>query len=120
MLASNIAKGELLESPAVGAHGFLLKDASLDETARTIRDVVSGRIYVPNEILLPHPDAEQLLSGMPEYSRLTPRQMQVARKLAKGARTRQIARDVNLSEGTVKLHLGADFLRLRPISSSSS
>jgi DNA-binding NarL/FixJ family response regulator len=55
MLASNIAKSELLESLAVGAHGFVLKDASLEESALAIRDVVSGRIYVPNEIHLPPP-----------------------------------------------------------------
>ncbi len=113
MLASNIAKSELLESLAVGAHGFLPKDASLEEAVLAIRDVASGRIYVPNEIHLPPPDAAQLLSGMPEYSRLTPRQMQVARELARGARTKQIARDLNLSEGTVKLHLGAIFRVLR-------
>ena len=114
MLASNIAKSELLESLAAGAHGFLLKDASLEETALAIRDVVSGRIYVPNEIHVPPaPDAAQFLSSTPEYSRLTPRQMQVARELARGARTKQIARDLNLSEGTVKLHLGAIFRVLR-------
>lgn len=110
MLASNIAKSELLESLAVGAHGFVLKDASLEESALAIRDVVSGRIYVPNEIHLPPLlDAAQLLSSTPEYSRLTPRQIQVALELAKGARTKQIARDLKLSEGTVKLHLGAIF-----------
>lgn len=115
MLASNIAKSELLESLAVGAHGFVLKDASLEESALAIRDVVSGRIYVPNEIHLPPPllDAAQLLSSTPEYSRLTPRQIQVALELAKGARTKQIARDLKLSEGTVKLHLGAIFRVLR-------
>ena len=114
MLASNIAEIELLESLAAGAHGFLLKDASLEETALAIRDVVSGRIYVPNEIHVPPaPDAAQFLSSTPEYSRLTPRQMQVARELARGARTKQIARDLNLSEGTVKLHLGAIFRVLR-------
>lgn len=114
MLASNIAESELLESLAAGAHGFLLKDASLEETALAIRDVVSGRIYVPNEIHVPPaPDAAQFLSSTPEYSRLTPRQMQVARELARGARTKQIARDLNLSEGTVKLHLGAIFRVLR-------
>jgi DNA-binding NarL/FixJ family response regulator len=35
--------------------------------------------------------------------------MEVARELATGARTKQIARTLNLSEGTVKLHLSAIF-----------
>ncbi len=61
----------------------------------------------------PPPDAAELLSGTPEYSRLTPRQIQVARELARGARTKQIARDLKLSEGAVKLHLGAIFRVLR-------
>jgi len=53
LLASNIARNELLESLAAGAHGFFPKNASLEETVLAIRDVMSGRIYVPNEIHLP-------------------------------------------------------------------
>lgn len=112
LLASDIAKQDLLESLAVGAHGFLLKSAPLADLASGIRDVVSGRIHVPAEIHLPLPDAATLPSGIPDYERLSPRQMQVARELALGARTKQIARKLNLSEGTVKLHLSAIFRAL--------
>jgi len=112
LLANDIAKSELLESLAAGAHGFLLTTAPLADLANGIRDVVSGRIHVPAEIHLPLPDAAKLASGVPDYKRLSPRQLQVARELAKGARTKQIARKLDLSEGTVKLHLSAIFRAL--------
>lgn len=112
LLANDITKRELLETLATGAHGILLTNAPLAALANGIRDVMSGRIHVPAEIHLPLPDAAQLPSGVPDYKRLSPRQMQVARELAKGARTKQIARKLDLSEGTVKLHLSAIFRAL--------
>jgi DNA-binding NarL/FixJ family response regulator len=42
-----------------------------------------------------------------ELARLSPRQLDVARALATGATTKVIAYDLNMAEGTVKLHLSA-------------
>ena len=107
-IAANAANRDLLESIAMGAHGIILRNSSLDDIAIAIREAVAGRIYVPAEIHEASAGA-QLHSGAPDYSRLSLRQMQVARELSSGKSTKEIARSLALSEGTVKLHLSAIF-----------
>lgn len=107
-IAANAANRDLLQSIALGAHGAILQDSALDDIARAIREVLSGRIYVPAEIHEAFAGV-QLHSGAPNYSRLSLRQLQVARELSGGKSTKQIARNLKLSEGTVKLHLSAVF-----------
>ncbi len=43
---------------------------------------------------------------------LTPRQIEVIKKLALGLQNKQIAHEMNLSEATVKLHMSGLFFRL--------
>lgn len=43
---------------------------------------------------------------------LTPRQIEVVKKLALGLQNKQIAHEMNLSEATVKLHMSGLFFRL--------
>lgn len=81
-----------------GAKGYLLKDAEPEELLRAIRAVNQGQKYIPPQI------GAKLLERMatPE---LTEREFEVLRLLAQGKSNQEIAKALNVVEGTVKFHL---------------
>lgn len=91
------------EAVAVGAAGFLLKDASPDEIARALDAAVRGELVVDPRVtraLLRRPEADPL--GV-----LTPTEAEIAALIATGAANAEIAAALHLSHGTVKNHVSA-------------
>jgi len=92
-----------------GAHGYISKSAGSAEMMKGIRSVLDGDIFVAPpvsaaEATLVKPgdfDAERL------RSQLTPRQRDVLAMLRQGKSNKEVARDLNLAEITVKLHVTA-------------
>ncbi len=102
---------------ALGVRGFIPKAYSPDIMLSAVRLVVSGGVYVPPVLLDPagtaRPPPAQghgSLDGL--RSLLTERQVDVLRLLAEGKPNKTIARQLNISEGTVKIHLAAIFRAL--------
>jgi DNA-binding NarL/FixJ family response regulator len=103
-----------------GASGFLLKDAPPTELLTAIRTVASGdAVLAPTATrrlidqfmpLMPDPDQQArrdaLLDG------LTERERDVFTQLAAGRSNREIATDLLVSEGTVKIHVGRILAKL--------
>ena len=110
----------------IGVLGFIPKAYSPDVMLSAIRLVMSGGMYVPPMLLAaaqaqnwqpgaataaPAPDpARSSLDGL--RSLLTERQIDVMRLLSQGKPNKLIARDLGISEGTVKIHLAAIFRAL--------
>ncbi len=90
-----------------GLRGFLPKTMRSDLFAMAISMVLAGGTYVPAEMMQGAPAslsaAAAPVSGAAE--RLTPRERQVLAQLASGASNKEIGRDLNLAEVTVKLHV---------------
>ncbi len=90
---------------AAGAVGFLPKSEAPEVLQQALRLVLGGGTYMPAQALAdlrhgappPRPDA----------SGLTPRQMDVLRCLMRGQPNKLIARELGLTEGTVKIHIAA-------------
>ncbi|HKU85613.1 MAG TPA: response regulator transcription factor [Casimicrobiaceae bacterium] len=94
---------------ALGAAGFIPKTESPAVIASAVRLILAGGVYVPPRLMGPGPPT----SRTPEVpSGLTGRQMDVVRLLARGLSNKSIARELNVSEGTVKVHLLAVFRAL--------
>jgi DNA-binding NarL/FixJ family response regulator len=103
-----------------GASGFLLKDAPPDELASAIRTVAAGEaVLAPTATrrlidqfapLLPDPDRQDDRDTM--LSKLTDRERTVFAQLATGRSNREIATELHLSEGTVKIHVGRILTKL--------
>jgi DNA-binding NarL/FixJ family response regulator len=99
---------DLVESLRSGAAGYLLKDASVEEVADAIRSVARGQ-----GVLSPLMTAKlldrfgALLRRVPDdrEPRLTVRELDVLRLLVKGISNREIARDLFISQNTVKNHV---------------
>jgi DNA-binding NarL/FixJ family response regulator len=103
-----------------GASGFLLKDAPPDELTSAIRTVAAGEaVLAPTATrrlidqfapLLPDPDRQDDRDTV--LSKLTDRERTVFAQLATGRSNREIATELHLSEGTVKIHVGRILTKL--------
>ena len=83
-----------------GAQGYLLKDTSLKEMIEAIKNVHSGKRYIPRDI------AARLAERMMR-TELTARELEILRLLAKGLTNKQIGTVLSISDNTVKNHVNS-------------
>ncbi|MGB3916629.1 MAG: response regulator transcription factor [Thiothrix litoralis] len=102
-----------------GARGYIAKSAGVGDVKNALHLILAGEIYISPSMLaeaksrLPsdsgnhHPPTKPDSDEMPEMAGLTPRQREVFRLMAQGLPNKSIARKLNCSDGTVKLHVSA-------------
>ncbi len=102
-----------------GASGYLLKDMAPDELVNTLHQVVNGATVVaPSLAGVLARIIQQGVSGQtedakdPVFSKLTPREFEILCHLSEGQSNKAIARNLNISDGTVKLHVKAILRKL--------
>lgn len=88
---------------AAGAMGFIPKSERSEVLLGALRLVQAGGTYVPARLL--DPAAAPLRE--PSSADLTPRQLDVLHCLLRGEPNKLIARELGLTEGTVKIHIAA-------------
>jgi len=91
---------QVRDALTAGATGYLLKDALREDLIRAVREVSAGRAWL-------HPQAQrQMLDWLRRrpspIDNLTARERSVLSLLAAGQSNKQIARNLELTEGTVK------------------
>lgn len=97
---------------SAGALGYLTKAASSETIISALRLVMSGGVYVPPQLLDPQGNAPNLPDPL-RHTALTTRQIEVLRELAKGLTNKQIAKALDVTEGTVKIHMASVFRILK-------
>lgn len=98
-----------------GASGYLLKDTPREELVRAVRGTVTGKTYVDPSIagkVLEHVSAQHTQPATLITSKLTERELEVLRLIAKGLSNAEIAGRLFLSEGTVRNHVSAILAKL--------
>lgn len=90
------------EGKTLGASGFLHKAAAADEIVDAINRVLNGEHCWPNNAYFSTGEHVRSLSGA-----LTPRQIEVLMYLCEGKPNKLIARELNMSENTVRVHVSA-------------
>ena len=116
MLTTSTDEEDLVSALRGGARGYLLKDMAPDELVDALRKVVAGETVIAPELAptlatavrgdLPRPDRNTPLNH------LTPRETDIIALLAEGQSNKLIARNLGISEGTVKLHVKAVLRKL--------
>jgi DNA-binding NarL/FixJ family response regulator len=113
MLTISDEEGDLFEAIRAGASGYLLKDIPLDEVADVVRAVHGGQSLINPSMAaklltefatLAKRDAEEPVERVPA-PKLTDREMQVLKLVARGMNNRDIAKELFISENTVKNHV---------------
>jgi two-component system, NarL family, nitrate/nitrite response regulator NarL len=117
MLTTSRDERDLVACLRAGARGYLLKDMEPDELAASLTDIVAGKTVVA-------PDMASVLARVvqgdepPEaepnrFSELTPRETEILCHLAAGQSNKVIARELGISDGTVKLHVKSILRKLQ-------
>jgi DNA-binding NarL/FixJ family response regulator len=111
MLTISDEEADLYEAIKAGAMGYLLKEISIEEVASAIRAVHGGQSLISPSM------ASKLLTEFASMikktddrqqvptPRLTDREMEVLKLVAKGLNNRDIAKQLFISENTVKNHI---------------
>jgi two-component system, NarL family, response regulator len=98
ILTSFASDEDIYRALQAGALGYLLKDAPVEELIEGIRVVHEGRRFIP-------PTIASKLAERVGTVELTARERQVLALIAKGKGNREIDASLNVTEGTVKVHV---------------
>ncbi len=117
MLTTSTEERDLVEALQNGAKGYLLKDMEPDSLVVALRDIVNGETVVAPTLA---PVLAKVVQGnVPEteqeetpFEDLTPRETEILGLLAEGQSNKVIARNLGISDGTVKLHVKAILRKL--------
>jgi len=102
VLFTALEKPELRLFHAVGVHAVVRKDADPQSLLQTLRQVASGQKVLQQ----PGGDAEKAITA------LTDRERQILRLVSEGLSNKEIGRRLNVTDGTVKVHLHNIFEKL--------
>ena len=108
VLTSYSDNERILDALDAGAVGYLLKDADPDDVLSGVRAVARGESPI-------HPKAARALLGARSAGgrpQLTAREVEVLQLVRDGLANKQIARQLEISERTVKAHLTSAFSRI--------
>ena len=108
VLVDNATRDIALEYLASGVMGCLAKSRSAEEIAEAVQVIVQGRPY------LCRLTTEQTSSRLPNQpvGKLTRRQRKVLAVMSTGKSNKEIARELGICEGTVKVHVNAAYRAL--------
>lgn len=116
MLTTSSNEQDLVEALRSGAQGYLIKDMEPDDLVVALRDIVAGKTVVAPDLA---PVLAKVVQGQSvkvrdpsPFSDLTPRESEILGLLAEGQSNKAIARNLGISDGTVKLHVKAILRKL--------
>ncbi len=90
-----------------GADGYLLKDMEPEEILERLQVAAKGRLVISDKLteLLAHALREEATPRDPDKAGLTEREEQILNLIASGLSNKLIARKLDITEGTVKVHV---------------
>lgn len=115
VLTAALDEGEVLDAIRLGVRGVVLKDMATRQLIQCLHKVHAGEEWLEKrsvgralEKILRRDTEMQVLSKV-----LTAREMELVRLVAAGLNNKQIAAQIHITEGTVKVHLHSVYEKLK-------
>jgi two-component system nitrate/nitrite response regulator NarL len=107
MLTVSNADEDVLNAISSGADGYLLKDMEPEEMLAQIERALTGKMVLSESVtqVLATAIRNPLVKQDIEKDSLTQREWEILKLIAKGMSNKLIARELNISDGTVKVHV---------------
>lgn len=108
ILSVDLSESDLMRAVDMSVKGYLLKTSSGEALNQSLKQVLSGESVFPSDALI---------KGMANRYQtqevgLTPREEELLRYIAKGLSNKGIARELDVTEGTIKVHIKAILKKL--------
>tara|TARA_R110000868_G_scaffold218576_2_gene469374 strand:- start:297182 stop:297784 length:603 start_codon:yes stop_codon:yes gene_type:complete len=108
ILSVDLTEADLMQAVDLSIKGYLLKTSNSEALNHALSLVMSGESVFPSEALI---------SGMNNRHKtqemgLTPREEEILRHIARGESNKGIARNLDVTEGTIKVHIKAILKKL--------
>ncbi len=117
VLTSFSDRDQVNDALAAGAVGYQLKDCESEELLAAVRAAAAGNVPIDARVagvLLPS------VSGSRPADLISAREIEVLQLVAHGLANKQIARQLGISQGTVKAHLGRVFRQIGVVDRTSA
>lgn len=107
MLTVSDSNEDVIKAISLGADGYLLKDSDPDELLEQIKKAVHGKMVLSDAVNAALAEAIRRPVEKPvsDISSLTNRELEILQLIAKGRSNKLIARELDISDGTVKVHV---------------
>ncbi|UCH73926.1 MAG: response regulator transcription factor [Rhodospirillales bacterium] len=116
ILSESDAAGDIARAYRAGARGYILKSSSSATLRHALPLMLAGEIYIPSSAVTMLTDAAVARPARPAGAgarpSLTPRQHEILLLMARGLQNRDIAAELGMLEGTVKVHVKSILSRL--------
>ena len=111
VLTAGVGDSSLMEARALGVRGMVLKNSDPAYLLECLDQVRAGGTWIDPELTARTEELTQSL-GERQRATLAPRERQLIRFVRQGLRNREIAQELGVTEGTVKVYLHAIFEKL--------
>jgi DNA-binding NarL/FixJ family response regulator len=107
LLTASASDAYIERAVRAGVWGLMLKDTAADELLECMDKVLGGERWLPPDLIGPalEREARRRIDKSALNALLTAREQELVHLVAEGLANKLIARRVNISEGTVKIHL---------------
>ena len=114
LFTASIDDRELVMAAAAGAYGVIPKDVTLEILVQSLRQVADGQRLLPLPSFDRVVSREQGNTAIAEnvLAVLTDRERQIMRLVSEGLSNKEIGRRLNVTDGTIKVHLHHIFQKL--------
>ncbi|KES17238.1 Response regulator [Gilliamella apicola SCGC AB-598-B02] len=117
MFTVSNAKEDIIMALKMGADGYLLKDMEPEDFIKALQDISIGKVIMDDAIshiilnYMRHGD-EPTTKPIHDVNLLTPREHEIFDLLVQGLSNKLIAKDLDIVESTVKVHIKSIFKKL--------
>lgn len=117
MFTVSDAKEDIITSLKTGADGYLLKDMEPEDFLKALKDISEGKVIMDeaiSHIILNYmrDDKNQITNQSHDINLLTPREHETFNLLVQGLSNKLIAKELDIVESTVKVHIKSIFKKL--------